>query len=56
MEQAAGRIDRLNTPFKDLYYYHLMSSSIIDKAISIALSEKRSFNEKSYIKSLARKT
>ncbi len=40
MQQAAGRIDRLNTPFKDLYYYHLKSRSGIDLAISKALSEK----------------
>lgn len=39
--QAAGRIDRLNTPFKDLYYYHLKSRSGIDLAISKALKEKK---------------
>lgn len=43
--QAAGRIDRLNTPFKDLYYYHLKSRSGIDLAISKALKEKKKFNE-----------
>lgn len=32
MQQSAGRIDRLNTPFKDLYYYHLKSRSGIDLA------------------------
>ena len=45
MEQAAGRIDRLNTKFKDLYYYHLKSRSGIDLAISNALRKKKNFNE-----------
>ncbi len=48
MQQAAGRIDRLNTRFIDLYYYHLKSRSGIDLAISRALSEKRNFNEGRY--------
>ena len=45
MTQAAGRIDRLNTPFTDLYYYHLCSHSSIDLAIRKAIREKRTFNE-----------
>lgn len=48
MEQAAGRIDRLNTPYKDLYYFYLKSSSKIDKAISMALSKKKKFNERGF--------
>lgn len=50
MQQSAGRIDRLNTPFKELYYYHLKTRSGIDLAISKALSEKRQFNEKKWAK------
>lgn len=42
--QAAGRIDRLNTPFSDLYMYILKSDSYIDKAIWHALKRKKSFN------------
>lgn len=49
MQQAAGRIDRLNTPFRDLYYYHLKSRSGIDLAISRALKEKRNFNEGKFV-------
>jgi len=48
MIQAAGRIDRLNTPFKDLWYYHLKSNSDIDKNIALALKRKKKFNEKKY--------
>lgn len=47
--QAAGRIDRLNTPFNDLYYYQIRSNSPIDLAISRSLSQKKNFNEKAFI-------
>lgn len=50
MAQSAGRIDRMNTPFTDLYYYHLKSRSGIDLAISKALKNKKDFNETRYVK------
>lgn len=50
MQQSAGRIDRLNTPYIDLYYYHLKSRSGIDLAISRALRDKKKFNETKYAK------
>ena len=49
-EQAAGRIDRLNTPFKELYYYYFRSMSPIDIAIRRALKLKQTFNEKIFMK------
>ena len=51
MVQSAGRVDRLNTPYTDLWYYHLRSSSPIDLAISRALRDKKDFNENAFVSS-----
>ena len=49
MAQASGRIDRLNTSYRDLYYYHLKSRSGIDLAIARAVNEKKTFNETRWV-------
>lgn len=48
LKQSMGRIDRLNTPYKTLYYYEFRSKSGIDLAIGKALSEKKRFNESKF--------
>lgn len=48
MEQACGRIDRMNTPYKKLYYYHLKSHAPIDMGISKAVKAKKKFNERRF--------
>ena len=50
VQQSTGRIDRLNTPYTDLYYYHLKSRSTIDIAIGKALKNKKKFNERRFAK------
>lgn len=52
MKQASGRIDRLNTPYIDLYFYHLKSRSGIDLAIAKALKAKKKFNETKFVPEL----
>lgn len=49
MVQSAGRIDRMNTPFKDLYYYRLKSTCPLDLAIARALKQKKNFNESRFL-------
>jgi hypothetical protein len=48
--QCQGRIDRLNTRFRKLYYYILINDSIIDRSVKEALNEKRSFNERKFMR------
>jgi hypothetical protein len=50
--QSQGRIDRMGTPYKYLYYYVFWSDSVVDKAILNARRHKKTFNERAY----ARKT
>lgn len=51
--QSQGRIDRLDSPFTNLYYYILVSFAPIDIAIRKSLSQKKSFNEREFEKSIA---
>lgn len=50
MVQSSGRIDRLNTPYTNLYFYHIKSRSGIDLAITKALQNKKKFNETAFYK------
>lgn len=43
--QAHGRIDRMNTPFKELHYYTLRSDAKIDQLVLKSLKAKRDFQE-----------
>lgn len=50
MEQSAGRIDRLNTPYRVLHYYVLRSFSPVDVGIIRALKNKSNFNESAFLR------
>lgn len=50
MEQAQGRIDRLNTPFTKLEYFALVSESPIDKSVQKAIDKKETFNATAWTK------
>ena len=52
MEQSRGRIDRINTPYSDLYYYHLYSDSPLDLSIRRCLAKKKNFNENDFVQSV----
>ena len=52
MKQASGRINRINTKYIDLYYYHFRSKSDIDMAVYKAICRKKKFNEANYYKNL----
>lgn len=52
VEQAEGRIDRINTPYTDLWYYYFKSESGIDSAIDKAIREKATFNERIFAHNL----
>lgn len=54
LEQSCGRIDRMNTSYTDLYYYHLFSDSPIDKAIKKCIGKKKTFNEKTFFEGFSR--
>lgn len=51
-EQSKGRIDRLNTPYDTLYYYILVSNSLIDILIRSSLGQKQSFNERKIVREI----
>ena len=49
MEQAEGRIDRVNTEYKDLEYYYLTSHSQIEKDILRTVNQKKNFNASAWV-------
>lgn len=48
LEQAEGRIDRMNTKYTDLEYFYLKSKSNIDKSIDRAVKNKKVFNQSAW--------
>lgn len=53
-EQAAGRIDRLDTSYKTLNYYIMRSFAPLDLGIIRALRNKENFNASGFLRSSAR--
>lgn len=49
-KQASGRIDRVNTPYSDLYYYYISTNAPIDKQIGKSLHRKKDFNAVKFFK------
>lgn len=49
MEQSAGRIDRMNTSYTDLYYFIFLTNSSIDKQIWDAVGKKKRFQESKFV-------
>lgn len=54
MEQAEGRIDRLNTKYTELEYFYLTSDSPIDKSVKKAVDTKKTFNETAWAKGMVK--
>lgn len=47
--QSAGRIDRMNTLFTNLYYYHFIAMAPIELGIQKSLGCKENFNEGKWV-------
>lgn len=54
-EQSQGRIDRLDTPFANLFYYVLKSKSVIDNLVWKAVKNKENFNAEKSLADLTEK-
>lgn len=50
IKQARGRIDRINTKYKDLHYYYLYSKCTLDESILKSVSSKKDFNIRAWSK------